>query len=102
MAAYGTGSTIYEVGALFGIHRNTVCHILERHDVQLRYHQTANVDLDRAAELSAGGINLTEVAAASGLLDLLSDLSRLFRCPCRPLPISAKDAHHIFSRVSAT
>lgn len=67
VAAYEAGSTIYELGALYGIHRNTVSQILERRGVRLRYHQATNVDLDRAAELSNSGLNLTEVAAAMGV-----------------------------------
>ena len=67
VAGYDSGSTIYELGALYGIHRNTVSQILDRHGVQLRYHQTTNVDLKKAAELHASGLNLTEVAAAMGI-----------------------------------
>ena len=64
LAGYESGQTLYQLASQFGIHRDTVSQLLERHGVARRYHQTAYVDLDRATELQQGGLNLTEIAEA--------------------------------------
>lgn len=67
VARYEGGETVYELAASFGIHRNTVSQHLEQHEVPRRYHQMTDVDLERAAELHASGLNLTQVAAQMGI-----------------------------------
>ena len=64
LADYESGQTVYQLASQFGIHRDTVSQLLERHDIARRCHQTVDVDLDRATELQQGGLNLTEIAEA--------------------------------------
>lgn len=68
VARYEDGETLNALAHSFGINRDTVSGILERHGVERRYHQTTDVDLGKALELSLGGLNLTDVAAHLGLV----------------------------------
>jgi transposase-like protein len=65
--SYCQGSTIRQLAAEFGINREKVSLILQRHGAPTRYHQTTRVDLDRAAELEADGLTLTAIAEAMGI-----------------------------------
>lgn len=65
--AYVSGATIDELSRRFGINRGTVSKILAGRGVDRRYHQSLVVDMRRAAELSAAGLNVAETAAVLGV-----------------------------------
>lgn len=68
VAEYEAGSTVYELSAKFGIHRETVSSLLKQQaGVTVRYHQRTVVDLDRADELQRLGLSLTEIAERLGV-----------------------------------
>ena len=64
---YHQGATLRGSAVEFGVNREKVSQILDRHGVPRRYHQTVTVDLDRAAELEAEGLSLTEIASRLGV-----------------------------------
>ncbi len=64
---YQLGETLRELACHYGIDRETVSKLVKRGDVHVRYHQTIEVDLNRATELHQQGLNLTEVAALLGV-----------------------------------
>ena len=64
---YLVGRTVYELGAQFGVHRDRISRILEAAGVDRRYHQTVDVDLDRAAVLKSQGFTLQQIADQLGI-----------------------------------
>ncbi len=64
---YVAGSTILELATDLGLHRDTVSAALERAGVARRYHERRTVDLERADELHAAGLSISEVAKALGV-----------------------------------
>jgi hypothetical protein len=62
VAGYQAGQTIRELAEQFGFHRETVSAALERAGIPRRYHARRDVDLDRADELRATGLSITDVA----------------------------------------
>ncbi len=65
--SYRAGRTVHELSDEFGIHRDTVSAALERAGIDRRYHQQVPVDLDRADQLGARGLSITETAKALGI-----------------------------------
>ena len=59
--------TVYKLGDQFGVHRDRISRILEAAGVDRRYHQTVDVDLNRAAKLEAEGLSLTRIAEQLGV-----------------------------------
>jgi len=64
---YQAGETVKVLAHAFGLHKDRVSAILERHGVARRYHETTAVDLDSAALLEADGLTLTEIARRLGV-----------------------------------
>jgi hypothetical protein len=67
IASYESGLTIRGVTAGTGFHPDTVSAVLRRAGVATRYHRRVTVDLDRADELIARGLTVTETAAELGI-----------------------------------
>jgi hypothetical protein len=67
VADYQAGQTISQLADQVGFHRETVSAALQRAGVARRYHNRRAVDLDRADELHAAGLSLTEVAETLGI-----------------------------------
>lgn len=65
--AYEAGSTVYELGPRFGIHRSTVSVVLERQGVSRRYRLLEGSALDRAIHLYAAGKSLDRVGEDLGV-----------------------------------
>ncbi len=61
IAAYQSGSTVYELGAQFGIERRTVSAILRRHDVPMRRRGLSPDQVDHAMHLYNLGWSLARV-----------------------------------------
>lgn len=66
-AAYESGLTLRELGALFGFDRGTISSVVQHAGVETRYHQRTEVDLGRAERLHAEGLTITEVAERLGI-----------------------------------
>jgi DNA-binding transcriptional regulator LsrR (DeoR family) len=66
-ACYESGATVYELADQFGIHRDRVSRLLEDAGVPRRYHQTVDVDLDRATLLHIQGFALQQIADQLGI-----------------------------------
>ncbi len=66
-AAYESGLTLRELGALFGFDRGTISSVVRRAGRSTRYHQRVEVDLDQAERLRAQGMTITEVAERLGV-----------------------------------
>lgn len=67
VGGYEAGCTVRDLAAQFGLHRETVSAALERAGVARRYHHRRDVDLDRADDLHAAGLSITEVAQVLGV-----------------------------------
>jgi transcriptional regulator with XRE-family HTH domain len=67
VASYFAGQTVYQLGHQFGVHRDRISRILEAANVDRRYHQSVDVDLDRAAALQAQGFTLQQIADQFGI-----------------------------------
>jgi hypothetical protein len=61
IAGYEAGSTVYELGAQFGIERRTVSTILHRHDVPMRRRGLSPEQVDHAIHLYNLGWSLARV-----------------------------------------
>lgn len=62
VSEYEAGATVYELEAKYRVDRDRVSKLLKGAGVRVRDHERVEVDLARAAELQAQGMNLTEVA----------------------------------------
>ena len=67
VAAYHTGATVYELGALFRINRRTVSIILERQGVPRRYRMMEGDRLSEAISAYNSGKSLAAVGADLGV-----------------------------------
>lgn len=63
IAGYQSGSTVYELGAQFGIERRTVSAILHRHGVPMRRRGLSPDQVDHAIHLYSLGWSLARVGA---------------------------------------
>jgi hypothetical protein len=61
IAGYQSGSTVYELGAQFGIERRTVSNILHRHGVPMRRRGLSRDQVDHAIHLYNLGWSLARV-----------------------------------------
>jgi AraC-like DNA-binding protein len=61
-ADYLSGHTINDIAADLQMHRTTISATLHRAGIPTRYHQRTTVDLDRADQLLADGLTITEAA----------------------------------------
>ncbi|MEV0650954.1 hypothetical protein AB0I28_37455 [Phytomonospora sp. NPDC050363] len=61
VAGYLAGSTARELGAKFGVHRNTVGRILKKHGVAMRMQGLAAGQVDEAARLYEAGWSLARI-----------------------------------------
>lgn len=67
VAAYEGGATVYDLEAKYRVDRDRVSKLLKGAGVRVRDHERVEVDVARAAELQAQGLNLTDVAKAMGI-----------------------------------
>jgi hypothetical protein len=87
IAGYRSGSTVYELGAQFGIERRTVSTILHRHDVPMRRRGLSPDQVDHAIHLYALGWSLARVGERLGV-DHTTVLTKL-----REHGIPTRDSH---------
>jgi len=67
VAGYESGRTVRQLADQTGFRSDTVSAALERAGVARRYRQRRTVDLDRADELHAGGLSITDIAKVLGV-----------------------------------
>lgn len=67
IAGYWSGSTVYELGAQFGIERRTVSNILHRHGVPMRRRGLSPEQVDHATHLYNLGWSLAPVGERLGV-----------------------------------
>jgi hypothetical protein len=67
IAGYQSGSTVYELGAQFGIERRTVSNILHRHGVPMRRRGLSSDQVDHAIQLYNLGWSLARVGEHLGV-----------------------------------
>ncbi len=92
-AAYTSGMTLREVGAMFDFDRGTVSAAVKRAGVATRDHQRVEVDLERASQLHRSGLTLTEVARTLGVgRTTLVRARRLNRAHVEPVQDGSKAA----------
>jgi IS30 family transposase len=60
------GDTVYDLSKRFNVHRQTVSTILKRNDVRLRRSQLRESEVDRAIDLYASGLSLSDVGSRLG------------------------------------
>jgi IS30 family transposase len=64
---YEDGQTVYELANRFGVRRQTVSAILQRHGIQRCYKLLTAADVDRARQLYEAGSSLAAIAERLGV-----------------------------------
>lgn len=67
IAAYRAGATVHEIGRRFGIARQTVSKILQRHDVAMRMQGLSLGQIDEAVKLYEEGWSLDRIGKRMGV-----------------------------------
>jgi transposase len=87
IAGYQAGATVYELGARFGIKRQTVSNLLHRHNVQMRRRGLSPNQVDDAIRLYDSGWSLARIGNHLSV-DPTTVLNRL-----RERDIPTRDTH---------
>ena len=67
VASYRAGSTLRELAARYGVHRNTVRRLVACAGVTPRYRALGPAEIDEATKLYAAGMSLAAVGASFGV-----------------------------------
>jgi transposase-like protein len=69
VAAYESGAAVKELAGAYGLHRNTVSSILDRHGITKRRRGLTPPQLEQAIQLYRQGWSLARIAEALGFWD---------------------------------